>query len=598
MEVYIEMSFGAPEPNNEQLFKRLLPRIIAKREPDLAGEAKPKPSPIQLGFDLPDFDPSEIDDAPEPHTEQGLEEADTDPINPAETESANLDPRSDRPVTDPFDKLNPIPQLSADMLPAALWLFISDTSERMGVNPEIVLMPTLATLAAVIDDGIVIQPKAYDTEWTESARIWVLTIAPPGSKKSPVLSHALAPLWAIEAAWACADKEANREYERQMAIYKKNKAKWANNCEGEYPEEPEAPPKRQIIADDTTFETLAAEVLYDNPRGILLVQDEFTGLLGQLDAYRAKAGASKDRSILLRSWNGGPYPINRKGVRIMVPNLSMNVIGGVQNNKLAEIAKSLGVDGLLQRFFIVQVDNEITEPVDRRPNPHAVEGYRNIVNNLCNLKPTGLPVCLSPEAQVIRREVERFIQALMFDASLPSAMKNHASKLDGLFARLMLLLHCVNYQAEWNGGKFDKPFPMLVSAETAYQAYQLVVHLFVPHAIRIYREYFSDSEMADTEWIIDHILAHRHAKIDERQLYRARREFDDNRPRLREALNTLCDYGWLMEMGIGEKNRKFNVNPTVHVQFADRAANARAHRDKMKDRITESRRVIDKVYGK
>jgi hypothetical protein len=530
-------------------------------------------SPGQSSDKIPDFDSAEIDDPP--------------------------DGKQHVPLLDPFDRLKPTPRLTADMLPSVLWDFINDTSERMSVDPALVLMPVLSTLAAVIDDAIQIQPKAYDTTWTESARIWALTVAPPGSKKTPTMNQALAPLRDIETAWAAADKELLRHYARQSEMHEQSirrfKAAIRNGEAAEYPEEPERPPNRQIIVTDTTFEAMASEIMLDNPRGILWVADELTGLLGSLDTYHQKGG-SKDRAILLQAWNGGCYTINRKGSRINVPNLSASVIGGVQDNKLSELASKLSTDGLLQRFLVVQVENSNLPAVDRAPNYMALEAYRTLVHNLSNLQSPGQPVTLSNGAQVLRHTVETLTRALVNYPGLPSAMKNHADKLDGLFARVLLLLHCASYQAAWNDLATQSPLPLVVSEATAEQAYFLMVEFFIPHAIRIYTGHFSDPGSNDAQWIAGYLLSHGCDYIDERTLYRANHRAFDDRSRLRTALTYLEDIHWVIRMGTDSSNRRYEVNRDIHTQFVDRAKSEKARRESVKDKIGDSQNLLSSTY--
>jgi hypothetical protein len=61
---------------------------------------------------------------------------------------------------------------------------------------------------------------------------------------------------------------------------------------------------------DYTNEQLA-EILCDNPRGILVLMDEIMLLFGGFDAYKA-GKVSRDRPVTLEGYNGGPRDIDRK----------------------------------------------------------------------------------------------------------------------------------------------------------------------------------------------------------------------------------------------------------------------------------------------
>ena len=71
-----------------------------------------------------------------------------------------------------------------------------------------VVCPMLAVCAAAIHDEIKLQPKISDSSWTESARLWMLVVAPPGSNKTGALNAAVKPLQQIELKWKQEDAKA------------------------------------------------------------------------------------------------------------------------------------------------------------------------------------------------------------------------------------------------------------------------------------------------------------------------------------------------------------------------------------------------------
>src|SRR5262249_17762586 len=128
----------------------------------------------------------------------------------------------------------------------------------------------------------------------------------------------------------------------------RNKGKKADEIDEEQPE----PPERYIVG-DATIEKLG-EILSRSDRGTLAEHDELAGWIGRMERYHtAGKGASTDRAFYLRAWNGGPYTIDRvKSGEILVPNLSLSIIGGIQPQRMDEL-EGLTSDGLLQRFIII-----------------------------------------------------------------------------------------------------------------------------------------------------------------------------------------------------------------------------------------------------
>ena len=259
---------------------------------------------------------------------------------------------------DIFGKLS-LPDFPVDRLPSVLAEFVKDQSEIMGTDPALLAMPVIVACAAGIDDGIKVQVKRHDSTWQESARLWGALVGDPSIKKSPVLTAALKPVQSIEINWREKDSKAQSEYQIENKIYNKKLKKHvedrANGNESVKPEPPADPPNRRAIVEDITTEALS-EVLKDNDRGILCVHDELSGFFGSMDAYKGK-GVSKDRPVWLQAFNGGPRFIDRvtRG-SVLVPNLSTSIIGGIQPEPIAKIAKNMDDDGLLQRFFLSRAE--------------------------------------------------------------------------------------------------------------------------------------------------------------------------------------------------------------------------------------------------
>ena len=495
---------------------------------------------------------------------------------------------------DVFGSLAPEPLLEADMLPKAIGDFVFDTAPRLGNTPAVLTVATLCVCAAALNDGIKIQPKEHDHTWTERACLWLTIVGVPGTNKTAAFNAAKAPLQMVEKLWADQDREAFAKYERAMEVWEAEHAAWKkatrNGDEtGLPPEEPKKPPRRQIVVNNFTMDSLAQDVLAENPHGVLLQFDELMALLGSLDAYN---NGHKDRPLLLQLFDGGQMIINRRGSgRTITENWSAGILGGIQEDKLAAIAPKMTDDGLFQRFLPVRGAN-VAEDQDRLPDREASENYASSILALANLKPDREPVVLSPEAQEYRREVEGIARAIRDIPTFPPGLREHANKVRGIFARLLLTLHAVECAPRFRYDEFAT-----VPGETARMARDLMVRFFIPNAIRIYTDYFGgcDEHGGDVQWIAGHILSRRYETIKARGIYRANGKFEDQK-RLSRTMRTLGDCNWLRPM----EPKRFNdppsewiVNPTVYVRFAERAEQERQHRAAVRKSIaTQQNRLI------
>jgi hypothetical protein len=551
------------------------------READEEAAAKPGPEGQTVGF------PGKHGDT------ENFAAADDEPDDPPKPEQPFQAPQE--PI-DIFGSLSPKPVLTPEMLPQVIAGFAFDEAGRMGVDPAMIAIPCLIACAAAIDDGIRIQPKAEDTEWTESARLWGAAIGEPGVMKTPSLNKAVKPLQLVEDEWRIEDAKLFKTYETAMEDYRHKKAAFdkarRDGEDYEEPEEPERPPKRRCVVNEMSMEGLAERILADNPRGVLVLYNELMGLIGGFDAYKNN-GVKKDRAAALELFDGGAR--NRDLVRdtVWVPNWSACILGGIQTDKLAKVAPSLGDDGLLQRFLLFEV-HTAGMGEDRKPNMDAIGEYQWLVHQLAHLRADCEAIVLSSEAQEYRKELHRIAFALKEDKSLPAAFRGHANKMHGIFARLLLTLHLI----ETPHRRTD--LLAVVSGATAKRARDLMVKYFIPQALYLYRTFFGDDGISDAQWIAGHILAHKHERVSERDLYRADKKYEKDRPRLRRAIATLVEYNWLEPIPSkrpGDKPNAWLVNPLVHRRFAERADQERRDRQAEQKKAAEGRKIISKTFS-
>jgi hypothetical protein len=515
--------------------------------------------------------------------------------------SASADRESPKEEGDPldiFEGLVPEPVLTPDMLPKVIADFAFDTAERMGITPETVAMAALAAAAGAMTAEIEIQPTE-DTGWTEPPLIWCKAVGDPGVIHTAVLNAVCKPLEEIEHEWRLEDAEKMKAYERDYARYKERLRRWdrGHTEDGDTePVEPEKPRKRRLIATDYTMEKLAV-ILADNPRGILLKIDELAGFTGGFDAYRGgKIG--KDRPNALKLWDGGFLPIDRMDRDLLVPNWGAGVVGKVQENKLAAMAATLTDDGLMQRFLVYRIGT-VGMGSHRMPNELTQKRYEEMIRYMVNLRPTGRPVRLTREAQGHQQKIEKISFALKGLPFLSPALRAHAAKLNGMYARLLLVFHMIERYEQLRFfttpyGDVEDGSQERVSGESAKRARDLMVRFLIPNATRIYADHFDqhDERGSDVRKVALYILAKQSAQVSKRDFYRAEREMLNDDKRILRTAEQLCNLGWLTSHFKGWK-----VNPRVHVRFADRAEQERQRRARDHAAIVEKTQWVKEEQG-
>lgn len=449
--------------------------------------------------------------------------------------------------------------LPAQALPDVLDRYVRDVAARMGVPEAFVAVGAVVTASAAVGGKLRIQPKARDSGWQVPAFLWGLIVEDPGGKKSPVMAAVTAPLAQLDTRRASVDIPKRQAWEVESRKRKKDA-----------PAVGQRPRIRRSTVDSFTVEALR-DVLVDNPKGVLVSADEITGLIGGLDQY--KGGLGSDRADLLKLMDGQPRTFDRVGHSHRVECWGASVLGGVQPRKLAEIARGLDPDGLLQRFLPIVGDNVRRAGIDRRPDESAVRGYTTTMEGLAEVQDYGNPfeqpvITLSPEAQAFRFKFEQRVNNLLDAPQLADAWRGHLNKWDGFFARLLLVFHMVEHWSQHGAAAAELP----VSGDTAGRVWRFAAFL-LSHAIRFYELVVGQGAAGEAaRRAAGIILILGQPTVSRRDLYEKHRAWRAEGARdLTDAMRVLGRLGWCSmtesEHGVPSS---WGVNPLVFDRFKER----------------------------
>ena len=266
---------------------------------------------------------------------------------------------------------------------------------------EFLAVGALVAAGSVVGNRIGVQPKRLDTGWIEVPNLWGAVVGRPGVMKSPALAQVLSPLRRLEAAALAGFATTRAQFEIDRMQYDATRKhieaqikKGATILPGQLPVSPEEPKPPRYLINDSTYQKLG-DVLCGNPHGLMVFQDEMSGLLMRLDT----AGQESSRAFYLEAWNGQQsYTFDRmeRGT-VRIPRLCFSLLGGLQPSKLREYLRSAvyggkGDDGLAQRLqMLVFPDIEPTwTHVDRRPDLAAFAAADAVFDRLNTLDPVAL----------------------------------------------------------------------------------------------------------------------------------------------------------------------------------------------------------------
>ena len=486
----------------------------------------------------------------------------------------NIDP------VDLWNKFDP-PDLPRGLLPNILEDFAILNGKQIGADPAGLAMAAIVACAVAIPDQVKLKVKQYD-DWLESARIWCALVGPPSAKKSPIIDRATAPLSKLDSKMMENWLSRVRKYDALEPAEKKGKQR---------------PKQTRLRLEDTTVEA-AQQVLEGSPWGILMLQDELSGFFGAMDKYNGGKGAQADRAFWLRTFNGGPYAVNRvtRGA-VIIPNASVSMLGGIQPEPIRKIAGDSVDDGLLQRLFPISLQTA-SAGVDE-PMPPINKKYDDLVSWLSKLTPHG-PLAngyweYSTEAQRVRRALERKHLSLQSLESINRKLASHIGKYDGLFARLCIIWHFVEHfgVVETYGCKVD--IPTQISGETAQRAANFLHEFLLPHALAFYSGVLALSDDHDRlQSLAGYILARKLEVVTNRDVQRGNRQMRGLKDHeIRGIFEQLEALGWLERVDSPKPSSPphWHVNPEVHKKFEARAKEEGKRRD-------ASRTMIQEIFRK
>jgi hypothetical protein len=401
----------------------------------------------------------------------------------------------------------PVLPFPVEVFPAPLARLIREGSKALPCPPEFIGVPMLPVQGIAIGTSRAIEVKPG---WVEGPRINGAVVADPGSKKSPALALALAPLYARQEKYRTKFADSKKEYEGKLADFEIQEALWRDLLRKQEarredrPQRPEEPTMAQIWTSDATLEALA-ELIERNPRGVLMARDELTGWVLSMNQYKGGKGA--DRQAWLSFWNGAPVIVNRKNRRepTMLSNPMVCVTGCLPPDVLSDLTDEQGrEDGFVHRILFAWPDPVTLEYTDACVSDEAIQGYTDVIEKLLVLGSesanTDAVVTFTPSAhETFRALVEELYQVLNAPDCAPH-LRGPIAKLEGYAARLALILQLTRKAAGETGEETIE--------QTSVDGAAKLVRYFLSHARRVYAQLRTTPEDKQVVAVMQWIRAH------------------------------------------------------------------------------------------
>lgn len=469
--------------------------------------------------------------------------------------------------------LRPVQALNMNCLPVVMRDAVIDLADRLQCPPDYLAVAMLSAAGAVIGNKVGIFPYANDESWEVYPALWGGIVGDPGTKKTPSLLHAHKPLHHLESQAAQKHASDMQAYKQALLQHEKAVAAWSKDKSGGFkPIAPPEPIRTRYIVHDSTYQALG-QILADNPRGVLALADELSGLLQSLDT----AGQEAARGFYLTGWSGtGGYSFDRVGRgSITLDRYCLSVFGGFQPDRVKAYVQftqrgSSKNDGLLQRFQLLVWPDVVGafQFVDRTPNHAAISKYQSAVialprltdqpiNGARRLQNGSQLLHFDPAAQQAFNAWFVENENMLSSGQLDSARQSHYAKYRSLVPALALLFHLLD----------GHPGPVCddcLNRAVVYTGY------LKSHADRIYAS-VSGHDHAAVRLLAERLLDGQLADgFSCRTLTLKGWVGLASREQAQAAIDALLEYGWLTESEVrsgGRPSVKYNLNLEANIDL-------------------------------
>lgn len=450
------------------------------------------------------------------------------------------------PAGKPPPASRPVPRQPFPLaaLPKVIRRYVEEGAACLQCCVSMVALPVLVVLAAAIGTTRRIRLRGGARPWLEPPVIWATLVNESGQMKSPALDLAIALIRRHEDEAARENEEIRRQYERDVAIYERDHARFKSGKLADPPEKPERRPYRRYLVSDVTAEALA-DRLSENRRGLLLYRDELSAWIQGFDAYRAGSrGGDAARWIELHG--ARTMSVDRKSgdrTTIHVRGAGVSVIGGIQPATLARVlTPDYFESGFAARLLLTMPPLAKREWTDAEVSDAALHDLERVLRRLLDLRfeidaagephPVAIPLTPEGKAAWIRFYNEHAEEGDGLHGKLAAAW----SKGECYAARFALVLHLVREatgEAAANSGVGERDIA----------AGATLTRWFLGEADRVYAVLGESSDARGRRVLADWIRA-RGGKVTVRELARGPRTYRNKEAAAEQALQDLVAAGW------------------------------------------------------
>lgn len=403
----------------------------------------------------------------------------------------------------------------------------------MGVLAE------LAIISVCIQGKVFIQVKP---DYKESTNLYVLIIAEPGERKSPLLKILSAPLYEYEKNINKERKIKIREDEIKLKVMQKKLSEYEENCDFDKATKVQVKidsfleSKTRLLrltTDDFTIEALTS-LMAENDGKMSVISSEggmFTNITGR---YSNKSSFE----TLLKAYTGDTIRVDRKGRDSeLIESALLTILLMAQESVLEGIMSNgdLRGQGFLGRFLYCKPISPMgTRVYDTPPlNQETITEFNAILVNLLNIEGVNV-LTLSDEAYKVSKDFFDWLEPQLVNEL--NEIRDWASKLHGTTIRIAGILHCIE-----NNGIGDS----IISKSTMKNACDIAV-CFIEHAKLAFSLMGTSESVIKAKFVLRKLETINVTEITKRDIYiLCRSRYFKKAEDINETLDLLEEHGYI-----------------------------------------------------
>lgn len=278
----------------------------------------------------------------------------------------------------------PLGKAPISIMPKVCRDYITTYTDVLSIPADYILLPMLSAIGSAA--GKYYRFYAENSNYVRYPNIWIAIAGEPGLKKTTALNDIISPI-------RQADHELDAIYNRAVKAYKRDYDLWIKDPNST--KEPPIPIHKQHTFDQTTIQNFY-KVLRDNPRGLLLKQDEISKFIkkmitdndGSLETFlEIYTYGDINYSIKGNSASKQERAINYEFYDVKINNPFLSIIGGIQPTKLQKLLTLLDDDGFSSRFMIAYPNpiEDTNYDYNRKLNYEYMTAYNTLIKDLLSL---------------------------------------------------------------------------------------------------------------------------------------------------------------------------------------------------------------------